>query len=244
LIEFDLGNPEQAAQDLETGARYTWGRSGLYAYVSGLLALDQANTQVGVEALRLAEASLVRENGPILDRIRGDLQDLGVEALVLAPSVPISSTPIPTFLPTTTPRPLQGVAATPDGTITYRAEYGTGALLLAPGEYPAYRFEPVVSVQGIVQRLIIFVLPPSLYPEPNLTIQVSLWTAEGTWGMIDQVRWGENEAESPARYVLPAGDVLIAIRNWGDEMVSIGNIAVRIETLMPDGTTRHYGWPN
>jgi tetratricopeptide (TPR) repeat protein len=244
LIEFDRGNPEQAAQDLETGARYTWSRSGLYAYVSALLALERGDTQAGVEALRLAEASLVRENGPILDRARGDLQELGVEPLVLTPSVPIRSTPIPTSLPTTTPRPLLGVAATPDGTISYRAEDGTGALLLAAGEYPAYRFEPAVVVQGVVHRLIIFVLPPSLNPEPNPTLQVYLWTAEGTWGMIDQVQWGENEARSPAQYVLPAGDVLIAVRNWGDEMISIGNIAVRVETLMPDGTTRHYGWPN
>lgn len=95
LIYYDLGERDLANADLESGSIYTWGRMGLYAYVSGRIALDAGRQQEGIELLQQAEASLDYNHSLIRTRIEEELAKLGAGPLSLTPSIDIASTPIP-----------------------------------------------------------------------------------------------------------------------------------------------------
>lgn len=95
LIYYDMGETDLASADLETGSYYTWERSGLYAYVSGKMALDAGQREEGIDLLQLAEASLDHNFSLVRARIIEELTQLGAEPMFITPSIPINSTPIP-----------------------------------------------------------------------------------------------------------------------------------------------------
>jgi len=99
LFFADQGNTEQAQKDLDFGMTQTWARGGLLSYVQGKIALSQGKKQDAIYYFQDAEATYLYE-GPLLDKIRQDLQDIGGaprEAL----AYPFLMTPIP-FMPTAT----------------------------------------------------------------------------------------------------------------------------------------------
>lgn len=99
LIEYDMGRKDLAAADLQTGSQYTWERGSLYAYVSGKLALDAGRRDEGIRELRYAEATMDYNLSILHTRLLHELADLGVTPLVMLPSIPITSTPIPILQP-------------------------------------------------------------------------------------------------------------------------------------------------
>lgn len=99
LFYADQGNMDQAQKDINFGMTQTWSRGGLLSYVQGKIALSQGKTQDAIFYFQDAEATYSYE-GPMLDKIRQDLQDIGGaprEAL----AYPFLMTPIP-FTPTAT----------------------------------------------------------------------------------------------------------------------------------------------
>ncbi len=103
LMNYDRGQKDPVPQDLETGARNTWSREGIYAYIQARQALDGGDRKHGIELLQYAEASMnIYADGPaLLEKVRKELAVLGV--------VPLSPTPDGSLLrvtpmPTTFPR--------------------------------------------------------------------------------------------------------------------------------------------
>jgi len=100
LFFADQGNMEQAQKDLDFGMTQTWGRGGLLSYVQGKIALSQGKKQDAIYYFQDAEATYQYE-GPLLDKIRQDLQDIGGaprEALAYPfLMTPIPFTPVPTL---------------------------------------------------------------------------------------------------------------------------------------------------
>ncbi len=99
LIYYEKDEIALATSDLETGSKYTWGRSALYAYVNGRMALDKGDRAEGIRLLQEAEATVDHNFNTLRTRIQLELANLGAKPMVITPSVTISSTPIPINMP-------------------------------------------------------------------------------------------------------------------------------------------------
>lgn len=96
LIHYERGDLGSAQTDLVIGSSQTWGDRGLIAYIQGRLALDEGDEEAGLEKIRYAEATLTREYGSLLDRLRLEVAQLGMTLLSPTPSIAFDPTPIPT----------------------------------------------------------------------------------------------------------------------------------------------------
>ncbi|HEX9898994.1 MAG TPA: tetratricopeptide repeat protein [Candidatus Methylomirabilis sp.] len=242
LILHDLGRAEEAASDLEFGSLQTWESLGVAAYVRGRILADSGEREEGIEQLQLAEASLSRILGPFFDRVRAELADLGAGPLPPAVTIDLTATPIATPVPSITPRPTARIEGTPppEGAL-FDVWKGTGPVRLRGGDYPVYRFQAPAGISvSAVQSVIVHLV--SSNPLGQLTLQVYLWNTNGGWGMVNQAQWGANPVDFPERYVLPNGDIVLAVRNFGTQAIDLDNIAVSIEARLKDGSTVRYGW--
>ncbi len=92
---YELGDPESAQRDLETGMGNTWLHFGLLPYVEGRIALDAGKKEEAIALLQYSEATLDSFYNPLRVKIRKQLADLGAEPLTPKPSVSYPATPIP-----------------------------------------------------------------------------------------------------------------------------------------------------
>jgi tetratricopeptide (TPR) repeat protein len=241
LIHYENGDVEQAEEDLQVGAGNTWSREGFYAYVRARIELDSGNRDTALDLLRYAEASEVVTFGPMLERYQRELAELGSEPLTVTPEFAIPSTPIPTAMPTITPRWLGVVVPTPEGMRIVDMATGTGPIALAPGEGTVIRFQPARSLAyDEAVRLTIHLLTQSRASEP--TLQVHPWVyLNGGWGQVESPQWGENNVLNPGRYVTPRGDFILDVHNWGTATIYLDNIAVTLEVRGWNGAPAIYG---
>lgn len=93
LIYADRGNLNQAQKDLEFGMTQTWVRGGLLSYVQGKIALAQNRKEDALFFFQEAEATYLEE-GPMLEKIRKDLIDLGGTPRDVQ-AAPFPITPVP-----------------------------------------------------------------------------------------------------------------------------------------------------
>ena len=97
LIYYQMGKPDLAQADIDTGTQQTWERGGLRSYVLGLLALDHGDQATGKQLLQEAQASLPRRYGPVLlKQIQAKLDQLGLARLDPTPYAKFIATPMPT----------------------------------------------------------------------------------------------------------------------------------------------------
>ena len=241
LIHYENGDLEQAREDLRVGAGNTWSRGGLYAYVLGRIKIDEGNMDAGLELIRHAEASDLGFYGPMLERFRRELAELGGTPLEVTPALAIIATPIPTPLPTVTPRPLGRVAPTPEGLRTVDMTTGTGPIALPPNEGWVIRFQPARGLQyEAVERVSVHLLTQRRSAEPTLFVHP--WVYEGGgWAQVESPQWGENDVRFPERYVTPRGDIIIDVHNWGTETIYLDNIAVTLVVRSSNGAIAAYG---
>jgi tetratricopeptide (TPR) repeat protein len=96
LINWDRGEKEAAINDLQIGSGNTWFHGGIYAYIVGLYAIENGDTENGIEYLKYAESTIhVHQEGPWLkERIRKRLAELQIEEQTPTPVMKIQSTPI------------------------------------------------------------------------------------------------------------------------------------------------------
>ena len=99
LIYYEKGENALASSDLETGSNYTWGRSDLYAYVTGKMALDKGDRAEGIRLLQEAEATVDHNFNTLRRRIQLELANRGAKPMVITPSITVTSTPIPINMP-------------------------------------------------------------------------------------------------------------------------------------------------
>jgi tetratricopeptide (TPR) repeat protein len=242
LIHYEEGQIEQALEDLQIGSSNTWSRHSLYPYVWARIELDAGDREVAVDLLRQAEASDSGWYGPMVDRYRRELADLGGEPLEVTPQFTVPSTPIPTAIPTITPRWLGVLVPTPEGLWTVDLASGTGPIALAPGRGLVIRFQPARSLSyDDVVRLTIHLLAQRRASEP--TLQVHPWVyLNGGWAQVESPQWGENDVLNPDRYVIPRGDFILDVHNWGTETIYLDNVAVTLEVRGWNGAPAIYGW--
>ncbi len=242
LVYYDLKKPDLAREDLITGSGNTWGRGGLMAYVQGRLLIDAGNKTDGIEQIRFAEATLSHEYGPLLDRIRKEIVQLGVVPLAPTPSVHVSSTPIPMPKATATAPSSSNVKTavpTPSNATTVDLAVGTGKLTFQPNDYPVLRFQSSAPLQfKTIQSLTFRLL--SANSSGTTPLQLYLWNpANGGWGMVN-LKWGDNAIASPENYVAPS-EILVAIRNPSQQTIVVENAGFMLTVVRTDGSKAVYG---
>jgi tetratricopeptide (TPR) repeat protein len=99
LINLDMGDKEQALQDLRMGEMYTWEREDLYAYVNAKLALEDGNKEDAIHWLQVAEASLFPYSSVLQKQINEELLQLGAQPFEKLNSVEFQITPMPLVTP-------------------------------------------------------------------------------------------------------------------------------------------------
>lgn len=252
LIYYEKGERDKAEEDLMIGAGNTWAHSGVYSYVLGKMALDDGDREEGIALLQYAEATLEVNDNPLRYRIQAELKELGAEPLEITTSAMLDATAIPTIQPRPTARVLQPTPTRASGALTaipyaqhtyppgiekaiiVDTKQGTGKLTLLANDYPLFRFQPPQTIKVKTAKNIVIHLLTAV-PIGAPSVQIYLYNAyDGGWNMIEPT-WGDNPVEFPERYVYPEGDIFIAVRNWGNQTVSIDNLGITIVVEMESG---------
>ncbi len=244
LIYYEQKKTDLAQQDLVFGAGQTWSHEGLASYVIGKIALDKGDKKTATEQMLIAEATLTRDYGLFLARIRKELTQLGVTSLSPTPAIKISVTPIPTPKAAITPLPAITSSGTAvpalKGTTRVDLATGTGPLILQPNAYPSFSFQPATPLQIKSVQFLKFHLN-SGSNVGQTPLQLYLWNpGSGGWGMVN-LKWGENLLANPERYVNSQGEVLIGIRNPSDQVIRVDNVGITLGVQKPDGTSVVHG---
>jgi hypothetical protein len=258
LIYLEMGEREKAEEDLMMGAGNTWWHVGLFSYVQGKMALEDNDTEAGIMLLQEAEATLTYLYAPLKARIQGELKELGVQPWEITPSIMMNATSIPPMQARPTERPLntpvalatsQVAAAENNGSslplnadtaIIIDMATGSGNLTLLPDDFPLFRFQPgepipVKQVKSLVVHMI-----PAGAETANPELQISIWGTNGGWGTINPA-WGNNPVDRPQLYVLPEGDVFLALRNWGTKTIVLDRLSVTLVVETLEGAIKTYG---
>ena len=257
LIYQEMGKRGKAEEDLMMGAGNTWEHAGLYAYVQGEMALEDGNVEEGIALLQEAESTLDYLFIPLQKRIQTKLDELGAKPLKLTPSVMLNVTSIPTIEARPTARPLQTptllvtsvVTVTPTPGISLPTEEpliadlatGTGKLTLFPNDYPLIRFQPAepIPVKQVKSLVVHLISASNQTTDPD--IQIYFWAPRGGGWRYIAPTWGDNPIDQSEDYVLPEGDIFLAIRNWGSETVVLENVKLTLVVETQDGAIRTFG---
>ena len=94
-IYYEMGEDNLARQDLATGDNYTWYGNGVYWYVKAKMAFDDGDDENAILYLQYAESTLDVQYTPLRQEILKELRNRGVDPLIIAPQLPLATTPIP-----------------------------------------------------------------------------------------------------------------------------------------------------
>lgn len=259
LIYQEMGKREEAEEELMIGSGNTWSHVGLFSYVQGKMALEDGDREGCITLLQEAEATLDYLFVPLQKRIRAELEELGDQPLEIKPSVMLDATFIPTIPARPTARPLQTpvILGTPVVTVTPTPEIslpfnvadsqivdlgtGTGKLTLLPNDYPLLRFQPAESIPVKQVKSLVVHLIPASNEMRNPDIQIYFWVPRGGGWRYIAPTWGDNPINQAPDYILPEGDIFLAIRNWGKETVVFENVTVTLVIETQDGAIKTYG---
>ena len=236
LIQYDLGNPDLAEQDLWEGAGNTWGRGGVAALVGGLLARDAGDRERAVELLHLAEVSLESPYRPMLERAQRELSLLGVEPAPIAPGSELTATPMPSALPQ--PAETAPPATPPAAAVHY--DTGTNMISLGWNEYQTFRFAPTTP-SSIAEVLALTVrIEPAALASTGVA-DLYLWNPEENfWSMFP---WDSAEIRipNPSRFVLPGGELFLSMLRADQRTVILTNVTARMDVVLLDGSKVTFG---
>ena len=243
LIQFELGDTEAARSDLEFGAGQTWGMYGLASYVRGLLARPAGDAGQAVEHLLMAEATITREYGPLLDRVRAELLALGGEPLqpVLVPGFAATPIPTPGVFPTQTP--FGAVPMPTPTTINLTAiDQGSPWFEVQPDYTVLWAFEPQQPLTySSVEAVTVFV---EMAPDnPDADVQVLIWSPLDGSIRVLYPEDGVYSLDHPDFYVSPEGRVIVGADYLGGEASIVLRLGVSLEIRMPDGQVHTIGLP-
>jgi tetratricopeptide (TPR) repeat protein len=255
LIYIAMGDLEKAQQDLDFGYGETWGHGGLYPYALGKIALSNKDIESAISYFQEAEATYFNQD-MILEMIRADLSKLDAKPLEIMP-YPINATSIPTPTVSLTPRPTStmqftatpnkyNMTFTPDPILEYATtvnlETGTGPIRLRRNEELLLRFQPANPLDNKAAQSMSVVIKPT-YEDQEYTLQLLLYDFEtGSWPVINDTKWGENELDIAWNYVSPDGDVYARLHNLSmDQIVDLNNFGISLAILNSDGNVEIHG---
>jgi tetratricopeptide (TPR) repeat protein len=230
LLEYNMGRPDLAEQDLEVGYRNTWVRDKEAALVRGLLARDSGDREYAIAQLQLAEQTIRAINRPFLDRARRELAKLGAMPSEPQPEPDLDATPMPTLAPLPEGSAFYATPAAIDVSYTH----GTRRISLSPEGYLTYRFsDPLSATVTGVDWLMVSVSPSAGTPFQDLKIY--LWKPKDNLWIMYSYEGPLFEIPNPGRFVLPNGDVFVAAYTAGGA-VSLERIEVSAGLRLADAS--------
>ncbi len=232
LIHQEMGNTEQARDDLYFGAGNTWEHGGLYPYVQSLLASTEGNDEAAVELLRYAEATMRRYMGPFLERFQQELADQLIPPLEVTPSIELAVTPIPTpgpEFPRANPR------------LIMKYSESTGPVILEPGETLDINFVPPLGYDPAwINAFRLFLLP---YQAGSVEeVEVFVWSDDSAKLESIDAEWGENLLLPSRKYVSVSGEIFFRFHNPGEQQVEFDDIGMAIDIETQDGSPMGWGF--
>jgi hypothetical protein len=93
----------------------------------------------------------------------------------------------------------------------------------------------------LAQSLSVFIKPSNENQE--YTLQLLLYDFEtGSWPVINDINWGENELDIAWKYVSQDGDVYARLHNISmDQLVDLDNFGIQFAILNSDGNIELHG---
>lgn len=175
-------------------------------------------------------------------------------------SAAVSLSTIPTWTPTAsaTPKPTRP-PATPTSAFTptfqpptpdalpdeqtaqnFDLAFGTELIVIQPGSYFVMRFdaEPDFNLETI-GALVFHAVAADPTASPTLELYL-LDVLEGGW-KASIVNWGDNAILNPGQYVSQGGTIIGALRNWGEEPMTLNNAGFTFAAIDADGAEIYYG---
>jgi hypothetical protein len=168
----------------------------------------------------------------------------------VTPTTTLTSTPVlsvtGTLTMTETPSPtatLQPILLYPNNkdVVVVDPQIGTGTLSFSTNEQKVFRFQPAYGltfddVLDVVVHLDAneagLASPPMLY---------ELWDPrKGVWVSVEP-SWNDTDLPYPTDYVLPEGDLFLAVRNVGSVPYKVNNISITIVLQVSDGSLIQIG---
>ena len=212
--EFDL-----AQADLDTGSQHTPEQAQLAAYVSGLLS-RQSGDQAAAEALfNLAEETLSRDYGLIIDRIRQELGQPELDrGIPLLPNAIVNYQDNP-------PETIQAPAllVEPDAIMLPVRYDGSGPFHLNIAEPLNLHLYPPVPLDILfVDSLTLRISAANLASLPG--VDAALWDFSQSVWTPTGLTVGENPVSDPSRFVNPQGDIYLRIENKSGTSLAIDNL--------------------
>jgi tetratricopeptide (TPR) repeat protein len=123
-IYAEQGKLEEAQADIDFGYGQTWGRHGIVSYAEGRLALARGDQATALEEFQDAEATIAHSYGPLIERIQGEIADLGGQPLAITPEA-IKATAIAAPQITATPGAASNFSQGSAGTSTPTSQQPT-----------------------------------------------------------------------------------------------------------------------
>ena len=242
LINFEMGDVEAARADLDLGSGQTWEAYGLAAYVRGLLALHAGEMETAVEQLRLAEATTRRQYGPLLDRIRAELLNLGAQPLAPTALTQIDTTPIPTPGLISTQPPFGAVPMpTPTLPMNYAPmDEGSPWYQVDPGYSIYVSYEPPQPLQySAVESLTLFL--QSEPPDASADLSLRIWSPVDGSERYLYLEGGSYPVDFPHFYVSSQGQVIAAMVYPQGEHSIAARMGISLVVRLPDGELKTLG---
>lgn len=249
LIHYDLGDFEAARRDYAAGVERAWEIYGLGAYVEGSLLAQDGELEESNRKIVYAEETLEYAYGPLLNRIRRDME---IEiAETSPPDIPENLagflTATPSIRGTVTPQPPiensdLNYYITRDLAVPY---LGTGPFNLdSDPKGITFYFEPNAPIEYDSIESLDFILAPEDSTDP-LDLYLLLFHYDrpdafrGSPGI--RLEWGENPYPLTEGFVNRFGGLYVRLINQGAETVAIENLGLRLVVVNTEGETEHYG---
>jgi tetratricopeptide (TPR) repeat protein len=211
-------------------AGYTWDHTGLAQYVLAQLAFHDGDDAFGIEALKMAEATMDGVVGDyFIEKWRGELAAMGESPLESNSTLDLHPTPIPAL-----PSDL-AVEFRPPRRIYIWMDESTGPLVIAPGEIVDIQVVPRSDyLAEFVQELTIFLGWESLDQMIDARIMIPSKEDQMLWANV-HAQWGNNPIIYPDFYIHKAGDIYIRLWNTSGMPLHLADVGVRVTVLTPGG---------
>jgi len=237
VIQYELGIPELALEDLDTGQANTWGDYLERSYVLGRIALDEGNVSDGIEHLKLAEASFfIHEVPRLYDQTVSLLEDYNAE--------PLYPTPTPDNKPTLTPiAPYSDRAYFTPTPATDHARFrlanysGTGLIYLEDYARIGISFRPNQRVNIEEVYSIIVNIDPGPKSYEDLGISVECVSLDGKWNTpehtmeFEDLQTGSNTIADISHCVDSTGFMNLLFWNISGGSRVLNNISIEIDAI-------------
>ncbi len=247
-IYYEMGDNDQALENIYESYGKSWGNKGVQSYVLGRIAIDEGDLEGGLNHLLDAEATMKRVDMPrYYDWIVAEIERLG--------GTPLYPTPTPNTYPTPTPIPPLPdhlyVTPTPPfafaslSTVNYS---GTSIRLIEERKAVDYKFHPDTPIQ--VDRVTaLYLYLDTDHEHDEIDLQYECIPKNGSWATVSNpinyinLYPGENQIKYPDECVPENGIIYISVINLGEIDTLVNDLRIKMEFINKDGEEEIVGYP-